>query len=237
MTLWMPQGFQPSRAALDAAAGGGTTVTVDQVCSAAAHSGTTATSFDYNNMSVTGGLTNSALVAAVCVTNNISISAVTAVWDAGTTAQSMTALGSVTGGGAAGVQVFLFGRRSPTAGNNLILRVSWTTGSQVSVSAVSFSNVDQSSDGAAFTGFTANSTAATPITVTVSSSANDKVVAGFADGANVTSTSDTEFGRDNAGNAYAVTAAYGTGSASKTITCNPGHATLSAAAGVNVHAG
>jgi hypothetical protein len=141
----------------------------------------------------------------------------------------MTNLGTVTSGSGA---IALFGLRNPTAGNKT-LHLTWTGSTQITTSAISFSGVNQTSDGAAFTNFN-SATNAAPISVAVTSATGNIVVGGFVSAANFSSVSGTQVFIDNTCAVNAAAANRDAGAASVTITGNPGSGVLSAVAGVSV---
>lgn len=109
---------------------------------------------------------------------NSAVSGITAVWDQGGTNQSMTQIVISQSPPASSV---IFGLRAPTVGNNLTLRISWTTVSEVFIAAICFAGVNQTSDAAAFP-HTATSAGAGAATVTITSATGNICVAAEASG-------------------------------------------------------
>lgn len=89
------------------------------------------------------------------------VSSISATWDFGGTAQTMTQLVLKTTAYSSAV----FGLRAPTAGTNLTLRVSWTTTAEVFIAGISFTNVDQTDDAHAFP-HTANGSLVSTVSIT-----------------------------------------------------------------------
>jgi hypothetical protein len=170
MPIWVMHGAAaggPQVAALAA-------VTVDQTGTPQL-SGSSITSFDFTGMSVSSGLTNSALVISVLQTQaGGAIGTVAATWDNAGTPQAMTLIANVA---VSSQTVWLFGLRAPHAGAGLTCHVTWNGNSQVSVNGISFFNVNQTSDAAAFPNSNTNSGSGTTASVAVSSAAQHIAVA------------------------------------------------------------
>lgn len=184
-------------------------------------------------MTVSGGLTNPGLVGILAQCDGaLLITSPTWVWDQGTSNQSMTLIGSanslVSG-------VFLFGLRNPVSGTKNY-RVTWTNTAQVTTALISFSNVNQTSDAAAFKNFN-SATNTAPSTVNVTSASGHQVVAGYTSLSNFTSVNNNPIGPtgfNNSCNTYATAANYANGSGTVTMTGNPGNAVTSVAAGMDI---
>jgi|SRR5215475_4275457 len=143
-----------------------------------AHSGV-ATTFDYSNLTISAGLTNSALIAHICF-YEAPTTGVTVVWDPTGANQSLTQLGSVSAGGSFG-QVELWGLVNPVAGNKVI-RVTWTSAAtRVFVCGTSWSGVNQTGGATSFPNATTNTGSGTTTSVTVTSGVGHAVVAEHSD--------------------------------------------------------
>jgi hypothetical protein len=127
------------------------------------------TTFDYTGLTISGGLTHSALLLIVSV-ENTSISGLAINWDQAGTPQAMTQIGTV--GPSGGAQMFMFGLVAPTSGNKTA-RLPWTGSATVTVAGLSFSGVNQTSVAAAFANFTTGSFGGTPYSIPVTAGAND----------------------------------------------------------------
>lgn len=149
-------------------------VSLDQVSTSVTNSGTLVTTAAHNNLTITGGLTNSALV--VWAFTDTTATGLTLHWDSAGTNQLMTNLGSVTATGD-GIAYF-FGLRNPTSGNKT-LTATWGTAGECSLFGASWSGVSQTSDALAFPNFTSTTGTSTTPSITVTSAVGDAVVAGL----------------------------------------------------------
>jgi hypothetical protein len=113
-----------------------------------------ATALNFTNLTITGGLSNSALVAQLAFSLK-TISNLTVTWDNGGSNQAMTQIIAANGTGSV-CRAELWGLVNPISGNKT-LRSAWTGSSDVCVQAVSWSNVDQTGGTTTF----ANATSAT----------------------------------------------------------------------------
>jgi hypothetical protein len=205
--------------------GGGGGVTIDTV-NAHGISGNLISSAIFNNQVVTTG---NALLLVVINVGGGAMSAVSADWDHNGTPQSMTSIGSVSGGGTS--QVFMFGLLNPHSGT-LSSQINWTGSSQIIVEYMSFNGVN-STFANAFKNF-ASATNAAPISTSVTSATGNIVVGGFASATNFTSTNQTQDFIDNTATTNAAAANHASGAASVTLTGNPGNVAAAAVAGVSV---
>lgn len=206
-------------------------------------SGNPVTSATFSNLTISAGLTNSAMIAVVAVSGAGTTTMQSAIWDLVGANQAMTLLGEAHTA-TAGTQVFLFGLRNPTSGNKSV-SFAWTTGTQVIMQACSFSGVVQTSDAAAFPHFTSANSAA-PSQITITSATGDMVVGVWSNASNFTSVtggsgsifSVTGPGYNNGGSTNAVASVYGTGASSVMLTGNPGNSTAAngIVAGVDIAA-
>jgi hypothetical protein len=142
------------------------------------------TSLDYTGITVGAGLSNGALVAVIFWGVTTAPTGISAKWDNTGTPQTMTQIGSTvtfagTGGTTTGA---VFALRNPTAGNKT-LHFAWTgTGNFPTACAISFTGVDQTSDGAAFKNFasnTGNLASNASLSTTVTSATGDLVFGAF----------------------------------------------------------
>lgn len=208
-----PPGTFQSRAALDASSGGGAVVTVDQVASAAVQSGS-GTSLNFNNQTITGALSNSALVVFITQTTTTNLTGMTVTWDSGGTNQSMTQVSTFVG---VNGQVWIFARLAPTSGNKT-LALSWTGTGQVFVSSFSLSGVNQTNIATAFAN-AASATGATSPSIAVTSQANDLVASAWSSLGNFSGTfSGTGIYSNNGGAVWDSAASYDPGAGSVTAT-------------------
>jgi hypothetical protein len=146
---------------------------VDIVANGTAGIVSQASPYDYTNLTVAAS-TNVVWAVAVFGFNP---GTVTATWDFGASAQTMTQIGTNCKENTWDKWVVLFGLVSPTTGNKT-LRWTYTGTGEVSTNASTFSGADQTGGTTTFPGFTcANGSSTTPA-VTITSSANNMAVAG-----------------------------------------------------------
>jgi hypothetical protein len=119
--------------------------------------GNGATSKDLTVLTITGALSNSALVAQVGFSLQ-TVASVTLAWDNAGTPQSMTQITAANGTGTV-ARAELWGLIAPTSGNKT-LHAAWTGASDVYLQAASWSGVDQTGGATSF----AHSTSATGTT-------------------------------------------------------------------------
>lgn len=193
----------------------GGAVTVDQLQSASVDTSIGVTSFNYNNQTITGGLTNPALVVILTQSNTSPVTGLTLIWDAGGTNQSMTLLAHQPLGIA---ETYIFGLLNPTSGNKT-LAVSWTNASQFIIGSISLSHVS------AFANPTSNTgTSTTATNNTVTSQINDLVINGWSTPQVFTTVySGTAIYTNNGGNAWDGASSY-----------DPGATSVTPTAGINV---
>ncbi len=147
--LWLPNGFQPSRAALDAGAAA-SSVSVNATGTKLYH-GTADTSATYTGITVASG-TNRGLVLAIMWDINSPTSTptgLTCVWDSGGTNQSMTRIVTSDGGTHDGSAAELWGLVNPATGN-LNLALAWTGNARAFIVAMAFNGVDQTGGATSF---------------------------------------------------------------------------------------
>ena len=217
-----------------ASAGTGVILDAQGVVENNAHLG--ATTVNYTGITV-GSVTHGALVLAVEFNLKL-VSAITAVWDAGGTNQSMTEIGHQASSATPYGLVYLFGLVAPTAGNKT-LTMSWTTNSEFGMNAISFGNVDQTGGGTSFANVVTADLTGTIPTVIVTSNSNDAVVGVFSLGNNVNNIGapdNTQLMFDNAG-AVGYAANWATGAASVILSCTAGANAPYAAIGCDIVAG
>lgn len=196
----------------------GGVVQVDQAASAAVLCAS-GTSCNFANQTITGALSNSALVVVITQSTTTNLTGMTVTWDSGGTNQSMTQVCQ-----SAGVNdgVWIFGLLNPTSGNKT-LALSWTNTGQPFVDSISLKGVNQTNIATAFQHSVSNSGAATSATVTVTSQANDLVVNDWSSQGNFSGVySGTEIYHSNAGVNWDAASSYdlgaGTVNASATTT-------------------
>lgn len=153
--------------------GGAANVTADVV-------GTTkyqasSNSFNYNGLTITGGLTNSALVCAMIRgdVSNDTTTGLAMTWNG--TSMTLRMSSSIFSGT---IGIFLFGLRNPTSGAQTLAVSATNSAADNFVNCVSFSNVNQTSDVLAFPNPTSTAASAT-IAVT---SASGHIAVGVFDG-------------------------------------------------------
>lgn len=179
--------------------GAGSAIVTIDVCGTQQRSGAAAASpFDFTGLTITGGLSNSALVATV-IFDTLTLSGISATWDQGGTNQAMTLIGTASTPGSAGVTQ-LYGLVAPTSGNKT-LRIAYTGVAQMFVDACSYSGVNQAGGTTSFPNFnsaTAINDAAP--TVTIMSAVGHAVLAGITCNAHsLTSVNNTSIYTDNGG--------------------------------------
>jgi hypothetical protein len=135
----------------------------DQVATAPVHFAAAASPQTLATLTISGGLTNSFLIAGIVLTSTATIGAVT--WGA----QTLTAIGSQTNGTAT---AYLYGLISPTAGNQT-LTVNFTGTASGNLFATSYKNINQATPFYGFAQATATGTAAA---VSVTSNSADVCV-------------------------------------------------------------
>lgn len=201
-------------------------------------SGTIVTTVNDDLMTVGSGLTGGVLLYFLLFADGTDGSSPSANWDASGTPQAMTVLGS---GISSTAKLYILGLRNPTAGNKRCT-LSWTTSATPRVFGISFQGVNVTNDGTAFQSFT-TATNAAPIAATVTSAVGDIVVGAYLSLINFTSVTDTPItalgasGINNSFGLWAAAANYGAGaSPNKTISANPGSATTSVSAAINLKA-
>lgn len=222
-----PPGTFQNRAALDSGASSGPAVAFD---ACGTNNLVTGTSGANGSLTVSPGLTNSALIGTVIVTGTGPIISPSMTWNA----IPMTLVSSVSVG--FGTQAFIFGLRNPTAGNQS-LAAAWTNSVQVNLQGCSFQNVDQTSDGAAFTNSnSANGTTSGAAAVSITSATGNIAVAAHSilSVANVTAVSGTQVLINNSGSASDAAASFDTGAASVNLTATVASSTSWGSAGVNL---
>jgi hypothetical protein len=140
-------------------------------------SGSSISTFDFTGLTISGGLTNSALIISVMQIQTGGLVNITSVtWDNGGTPQPMTQLALETA--ASSCSLALYGLRAPHSGN-LTCRVVMAGITQVSINGISFFNVNQASDAAAFPNTNTNSGTGGDGSVTVTSAVGHIPVATF----------------------------------------------------------
>lgn len=141
-------------------------------------------SYVSNAGTVTGTVAGSERVLIGCLTSTNSVAtmaATTMTWNS----VSMTAIGSFDATGGIGMSIFLFGLIAPATGNQT-LAATWGGGAaDVSLGAVSYTGVDQTT---AWSDFTTNSGTSTSATVVVNTAASDMIFACRADSNATTAT-------------------------------------------------
>lgn len=201
--------FWQSRAQVSV--GGAAVLAVQQqdVGAAANPSGTSA---NYTNLTISGGLSNSALVVTIVNGDNgAGVSGLSAVWDSGGTNQSMTQVATLT---SVNFQSWIFGLLAPTAGNKT-LALSWTGSAQLLICAASLKNVKQTSVVTAFVNAATNAANASTATNTVTSQTNDLVVSVWDTAAGFSGTfSGSQICVGNIGNVLTIGASSDSGAAS-----------------------
>lgn len=138
--------------------------------------GTPGTSFSYTGLTVGSG-SQRGLVFVVGLDSN-AVSGLSAHWDSAGTNQAMTLLASQALAGGTGVgYVAIFGLANPTSGAKT-LSLTWTTSTQCTCAAVSFTGVDQTGGTTSFPHAASNTgTTGTTASVTITSATNNMVVA------------------------------------------------------------
>lgn len=127
---------------------------------------TSSASVAYTGLTVGSGSNRALMVAIGWVSDPGAITV--ARWDDGATNQNLTELVSIAASGGASWVGKVYGLRAPTTGNKT-LQFTWTNSIEYCVNAMSFVNVDQTSDGAAFpttaTATMSGQNAAAPISI------------------------------------------------------------------------
>lgn len=185
-------------------------VALDQTASAAVLSAS-GTNLNFTNQTITGGLSNSALVVVITQTTSTNLTGMTLHWDSAGTNQLMAQVSNDT---LANAQTWVFGLLAPTSGNKT-LALSWTGTGQVLVSSLSLKGVNQTNNATAFQHATnATGSSITPIVV-VTSQVNDLVVSAWASTGIFTGVfSGTAIYSNNGGSAWDGAGSYDVGSAS-----------------------
>jgi hypothetical protein len=137
--------------------------------------GSTPQTFSYSGITVGSG-TNRGLVFVIGFDSN-AVTGISATWDNGGTNQAMTLLATkaIAGGSGTGTMAIL-GLAAPTSGNKTLV-CNWTTATQCTCAAVSFTGVDQTGGTTSFPNAgsaTGNSASAS---VTITSQTGNMVVA------------------------------------------------------------
>ena len=167
-----------------------------------------------NTTLTVGSGPNRALIATY-MTNSTS-PVVSCSWDSAGTPQTMTKLITTSLGGGGGSSV-IFGLRNPTSGNKT-LSCSTDGPSQQFLSAVSFTGVNQTSDGAAFPNTNGVSGTGTAISNTVTSATNDMTVdASSNNGWNYSAPTQTQLYIDNSGTSTNSASSYASGAVTVTF--------------------
>jgi hypothetical protein len=136
------KGFGSACAPFYKVAAGGSPVTLD-VKGTELRTANNVNSASYTNLTIGSG---NGLIVVINYENKL-ISGTSVVWDSGGSNQAMTKLVSQVNN--ANSLVEIWGLRAPIAGNKT-LAVSWTTLGQAMIAGISFNNVNQASDAAAF---------------------------------------------------------------------------------------
>lgn len=166
------------------------------------------------NFTVASGQ-NLALVICLVVDNNSQTP--TMIWDNGNTNQGPNQIGAFDAITAAGVMLFLYALRAPTAGVGLLLTVNFQSASSGYVSAISFSGVDQSSDAAAFNNYVTNNGNSSTGTLTVNTaSGNATVEVGASTITTGNTTNQTRWWKDSSGGSNSGWASYALSSGTST---------------------
>lgn len=126
-----------------------------------------ATNVGFTGLTVGSGSNRALMLAVGWISDPGAITAKN--WDSLGTPQALTELVSIQASGAATWVAKVYGLRAPTSGNKT-LQLTWTNSIEYALNAMSFINVEQSSDGAAFpttktammTGANANASPAVP---------------------------------------------------------------------------
>lgn len=144
------------------------------------------TTFNYTGITVGAG-SNRALIIVVTI-NDSTLSpptGVSATWDSGVTNQAMTLLVSNADVPDNNNPVFIFGLRNPASGNKT-LNISWTNSNTIALNAISFTGVDQTSDGTAFPHTATSNNAGGALSIAVTSAVGNWTIAGIAGGVSST---------------------------------------------------
>jgi hypothetical protein len=143
------------------------TVAVDSIGTVGTCTGVT--SFNYTGLTISGGLSNSALTVELeFAASNITGLAMT--WN-GVALSQITTTNNASGG-----RIDLWGLVNPASGNQT-LAVSWTTSTNCTVVGVSWSGVNQTGGTSTFANATTASGSSTTSSVTVTSATGDAVIA------------------------------------------------------------
>lgn len=216
--LGFPPGTFQERAALDAAAGGGSTVQFDAsgftgIGSSPTSPKTISALIDVGSGGV--GTANRALIFAVSFFSSSTgtISGVSVTWN-GT---SMSSIGSFTS--SSNSDMFIFGLTAPATGsNNFVLTWTGAANGSIAVAALSVVGADQTGGATTFKNFTTNTATGTPATVTVSSATGEICFAGHEVPTTFSTGSGSDIGHDNGGAVSAFAANRDAGAASTTLT-------------------
>jgi hypothetical protein len=182
-----------------------------------------ATSKDLTLLTITAGLTNSALVAQVGFSLQ-TVSAVSLKWDNAGTPQSMAQIIGANGTGSL-ARAELWGLIAPTSGNKT-LHAAWTGASDVYLQGVSWSNVDQTGGATSFAHSTSNTgtttgNGITHNTITITSAVGNATMdAACADQGSYNSTNQTQTYLDNVATTISGAGGRAAGAATVTHTWN-----------------
>lgn len=176
-----PPGVFGNKAALDPSGGGSSNVTVDQIGTEKyqLNAGTSGTPVTYTGLTITAALTNPGLV---CLMNradgsNNVIAGIAATWNSVSMAVRISQQGAANTSG-----VFIFGLRNPASGNHTLSISGTNLSTDNFVNCISFSNVNQSSDAAAFPNPTGSASASS---LSITSSSGHIAVGVFTTGASL----------------------------------------------------
>lgn len=199
----------------------GNAVTLDQVGTGATPGLSSCAPASYNDQIVTAALTNPGLIFVVVNASGISVTSPAAVWDFGTSNQSMALL--VNQDATGGRQVMIFGLRNPASGNKQLRFTCTGVGFNSGFwGSVSFSHVNPASDAAAFPNFIGSNSPGAPNSITITTGLNNYAIAGFSSLSN-TSVSDTQLFLQNTGTVWDTASNYKvTTGATDTLTASPG---------------
>lgn len=184
-------------------------VSLDQVSTAVTNSGVAVTTATHTNLTISSGLSNSALI--FWAFTDTTATGLTLHWDSAGTNQLMTNLGSQSSG-TSGI-AYLFGLRNPTAGNKT-LTATWGTAGECALFGASFSGVNQTSDAAAFAHFNSATGTSTTPAVTITSATGDIALCGVVDPQTWSSSTQTNVFNDPSGNLFSCAGDRAAGAAS-----------------------
>jgi hypothetical protein len=231
MLPFMPARFG-SLAAYAPAGGGSPSVAVDVVGTELYHASSGSTNFNYTGLTITAALTNPALICTIFRADgsNDVEAGIAVTWNG----VSMTLL-KKQDASFPQQSAFIFGLRNPASGNKTLNVSATNTAADNFVNCVSFSNVNQASDGAAFPNVAGQVTGSgTGATLSVTSASGHIVVGVFEANSGPTLLGSTIFYDNVNGSLQNVYADYVVSSGTTTTVGTTAPASVTAIAGCDI---